>query len=249
MSDNKGGLIRLGILMVFLGIAMIAAFIKGYKIRSYSKELPTSKVRSAAIGPIELKGKIIPSQKTVVSNFSNEKCVYTSFIIQKKVGSGKRRHWSTIVNDLRSEYFFLKDETGNILVDSKKAIVHTGSNRFIYSSRVKGEKRIIFDRICAKHGIKVKAFIGRRAVRMKEINILADAKNIYLLGYAKKSIFNKKGEIQKLMVKYKKDLPYIISTRGEKAVQRKFGKEWTLIAGIILILGGITFTILQFYIY
>ncbi|HEB58621.1 MAG TPA: hypothetical protein ENJ01_05310 [Gammaproteobacteria bacterium] len=77
---------------------------------------PTSKLRSAAQGFVELEGtaRAIPGTK-LVGPLSQRPCVWFEYEIEKYVG-GKNNKWRTIERDESDDPFLLDDGTGTCLV-------------------------------------------------------------------------------------------------------------------------------------
>ena len=84
----------------------------------------TSKIRSAAQGHVELKGLgEWLSGDSIVSPFSNSRCVWYHCTIEKREKSAKRTSWSNISDECSSTLFRLVDDTGWCIVDPDHAQV------------------------------------------------------------------------------------------------------------------------------
>jgi hypothetical protein len=84
----------------------------------------TSKIRSAAQGHVELKGLgEWMDGDSIVSPFSNSRCVWYHCTIEKRKKSGKRTSWSNISDESSSTLFRLVDDTGWCIVDPDHAQV------------------------------------------------------------------------------------------------------------------------------
>ena len=84
----------------------------------------TSKIRSAAQGHVELKGLgEWMSGDSIVSPFSNSRCVWYHCTIEKRKKSGKRSSWSNISDECSDTLFRLVDDTGWCIVDPDHAQV------------------------------------------------------------------------------------------------------------------------------
>jgi len=78
---------------------------------------PTSTVRSAAMGATELKGKAV-KKYDLTSRLCRAVCVYFRFLIEREVKDSKgRTHWEIVDQGASTNYFYLEDETGKILID------------------------------------------------------------------------------------------------------------------------------------
>jgi len=102
-------------------------FIKGFswlKQKRLIENTPTSKIRLIAMGLAEIYGEVVPIKENLFkSPFSVKDCVYCKYTIQELQSSGKSSRWVTIKSDVKTEPFYLKDDTSAVLVDPKGAAV------------------------------------------------------------------------------------------------------------------------------
>ena len=117
------------ILMLAIAGIIIGAglFFHGFtllKRRQMIQNTPTSKIRSIAMGPVEVHGKAMPSEKKVMeSPFSGKECVWYRYTVEEYRTTGKNHYWATVKNGDSGVPFFVKDETGSVLVNPKEAEV------------------------------------------------------------------------------------------------------------------------------
>ena len=109
------------ILWVF--IPGVIYFVKGF--RDFSKKrlienIPTSKIRSLALGPVEVCGIVVPARGVLTAPYSGEKCVYYKWKAEKLTG-GKYKHYETMDSGDGMLAFYLEDDTGKILIDPREA--------------------------------------------------------------------------------------------------------------------------------
>lgn len=93
------------------------------------KDIPRSKIRSMAMGLVEVHGNI-HCEKPIKTPFSDSDCVYYRYEIQEyrrhvsrdSKGRTKTTHrWETIATGRRSIPFFARDETGEVYVNPSEA--------------------------------------------------------------------------------------------------------------------------------
>jgi len=89
----------------------------------FIENIPCSKVRSAAMGLVELQGQARP-RKLQVSPASQRPCCWWRFKVQEYRKSGKNSRWVTIQDSQSPEPFFLEDNTGRMLIDPIDAELH-----------------------------------------------------------------------------------------------------------------------------
>ncbi|MAG73539.1 hypothetical protein CL620_04435 [archaeon] len=111
-------------------------FFKGFSLwrrKKLIENIPTSKVRSIAMGLVEVFGKAVKGTKLLESPFSLAKCVYYSYLVEEYRKQGKHSRWVTIRKDQSGIPFYLKDDTGKVLVDPIGADVDIPSDN-VYKS-------------------------------------------------------------------------------------------------------------------
>lgn len=89
-------------------------FYKGFRTmntRRLIANTPTARVRSMAMGLVEVSGKVEP-RSTVIAPFSGKPCAYW----EVDIASQNRRGWSTVHRNRSGNPFFLRDETGVALI-------------------------------------------------------------------------------------------------------------------------------------
>ena len=83
--------------------------------------IPASKVRSVAMGFAEISGRA-QEKLPLVSPITGFPSVYYRYLIEEeRSGSRNRGRWVTIDSGQSTQPFYLKDETGQILVDPREA--------------------------------------------------------------------------------------------------------------------------------
>jgi E3 Ubiquitin ligase len=91
------------------------------------EDTPTSKVRSAAQGYVELVGRSgLPRNATCVAPLSGVPCAWWSYTIERHSG-GRRGSWSKVQSGCSEIPFFLDDGTGRCLIDPRGAEVFPSS--------------------------------------------------------------------------------------------------------------------------
>ena len=91
---------------------------KALRIQQLIRNTPTARVRSMAIGLVEVNGVVIPRSRTVAP-FSGRPCAWWGVEIQtlaNKSRQGVTRSWHTVHKTTSGRPFYLRDETGTALV-------------------------------------------------------------------------------------------------------------------------------------
>jgi len=113
---------------VFTLIGGFVFFLGFYKWRKFRiiRDTPTSKIRSMAMGVVEIHGSVEADQ-LIRAPFSKTECVYYKWEIKEyrrsrsSSGKGSSNKWVGVGSGEQSVPFFAKDETGKALVQPDKA--------------------------------------------------------------------------------------------------------------------------------
>jgi len=105
------------------------------------ENVPTSKIRSAAQGYVELIGKSrMMDGPVTVSPLTSTVCVWFRYKIEEKVtrriGNKRRTHWRIVREQTSDELFLLEDDTGRCVIDPDGADVITDNKRTWYKHDV-----------------------------------------------------------------------------------------------------------------
>ncbi len=96
---------------------------------------PTSRVRSAAQGYVELDGigYLMPGTP-IVAPLSGITCTWYSYKVEERTesGSDRRERWRTLRQETSDDLFLLKDDTGECVIDPEGAEVTPGISEVWY---------------------------------------------------------------------------------------------------------------------
>lgn len=214
-------------LIVFGGLAAgIVLFILGFrwmKEKNLIENIPTSKIRSLAMGLVEIYGSVVPVRgKILKSPMTGDDCVYYKYKIEEYVQSGKSSYWHQIANGEDRVHFFLKDDSGMVLVDTAGANISIPSD---YSFQTGWGKQIpnVVRAFMDSEEVRYKGIFGTsKTLKFTEWHIDADDK-LYIMGSADDNPFMEEATAQKgmqdiMIQKGKAEKFYFISDRPEKDV-------------------------------
>lgn len=100
------------------------------KTRQLVANTPTSKIRSMAVGLVEIKGKAVPFKNIYESAVSRSDCVYYEYLVERLSGgtnpkSNVPAHWTSVKNEATYKSpFYVEDDTGKVLVHPENAIMY-----------------------------------------------------------------------------------------------------------------------------
>ena len=233
-----------------IGVLMLIGGLASYRKRSLIQNIPTSKIRSIAMGLVEIFGEVVPTkEKLLKSPFTNKDCVYYKYVIEerRRTGSGhyKSSAWKKIKEGSESVRFFLKDNTGQVLVEPKGAAVDIpADHEFRLGTKPNRYAENFFNSI----NFRYKGFLGlNRNIRYKEYFIQPKEK-IYVLGTAGDNPYKEEAtahhSIEDIMIqKGKTEKTYYILDRPEKKTltHLTFQTLGGLGLGIVFMLIGLFF--------
>jgi hypothetical protein len=110
------------------GFGLFQAFGRWRRLRLV-EDVPTSRIRSAAQGYVELSGtaRMLPGHP-VIAPLTGMHCVWYAFKVEKRhttgSGSNRRAAWRTVRAGVSDETFAIEDGTGRCVVDPEGAEVH-----------------------------------------------------------------------------------------------------------------------------
>ncbi len=123
---SSGDLCCVGPIFLIVGLFMVYGGAQRFLLYRKINDTPTSKVRSAAIGLVELSGKAV-CRDDMESPVSKAKCVFWRIKAEYYV-PGKNGGWRDMYSRSSSVKFFLEDETGKMLIEPEGAEIDIPSD-------------------------------------------------------------------------------------------------------------------------
>ncbi|MFO1375414.1 MAG: GIDE domain-containing protein [Steroidobacteraceae bacterium] len=115
------------IAMAVLAAAAAWGFHAGFKWWRWARlieDTPTSRVRSAAQGYVELEGVArLMGGEPILAPLSRRPCTWWSFSVEEHVRDGNRRRWHTVSSGVSDHIFLIEDDSGSCVVDPDGAEV------------------------------------------------------------------------------------------------------------------------------
>lgn len=200
------------------------------------ENIPTSKIRSVAMGLVEIFGEAVPAEgQTLKSPFSGRECVYYRYTVEEYRSNGKHSYWSTVKKGDSGKMFYLRDSTGHVMVDPKGADVDIPKDYEFNSSGFGGGPPETIVRFLDGNNIRHKGFLGfNRKMRFREYYI-APGDKVYVMGTAADNPFVEDGTrsegVEDVIIrKGKHDKFFYISDKPEKDIVKNL--RWKVIGGI-----------------
>jgi Zn-finger nucleic acid-binding protein len=206
-------------------------FAYGWMIRQRKRlieSIPTSTIRSLALGLVEISGQAQPEESLLSAPFSGLPCVFYSYAVEEHVGSGKHARWETIAKGTSEQPFFVRDTTGRVLIVPLDAELilpneHIFRNdwlRELSPTAIAGLNRL---------GISTERWIGSKTLRCRE-SFIQPEEQVYVLGTAHEH-FGAAERVEnsaRLYIGSSRDHEFIISDRSEKDLLSRL--RWQVLA-------------------
>ncbi|MDD5583448.1 MAG: GIDE domain-containing protein [Candidatus Omnitrophica bacterium] len=216
MSDSRDKLLFYSFIGAGFGVW---AFVRGWKTLRLTRviqEIPTSKVRSLALGLAEVSGTIAPLQ-VIQSPILKKTCVFYHCKVEEYRRSGKSGHW-VVIKDLKTFFpFYVEDETGKVLVENSDADVRVHIDLKYQTGSFSSCPEHVAT-FCSEYGVALNGFWGRRPLRFTEY-VLEPQDVVYVLGTAKDNPHVKEflKNQDNIMMGISEEAPYyVISDYSEK---------------------------------
>ena len=99
-------------ILILLCCLLLLIVRKSIKRAFLLKDIPLSKIKSAAQGYVEVRGAAAPLSDTIISPLSNKACCWYSYVIEVEFRNG----WRTIAKYISGHCFKLNDSTGEVII-------------------------------------------------------------------------------------------------------------------------------------
>jgi len=185
-------------MMIGLGVFGFFAGFRNLHKKRMIENIPTSTIRGMAMGTVEIIGQAEACPALLTAPLTDTPCVYYKYKIEERRSSGKSRRWVTIMSgDSCNSPFYVRDDTGRVLVSPQKAEMILPKD---LSTTSWNESKTIW-RFMIDAGIKPTGFLGfSRPLRFTEWHVKPGEK-IYILGHAGKNKDFHKAHQQELVAR------------------------------------------------
>lgn len=223
-ADTADFWIAAGIAIVAAAAAFFGSFYYLRKTRLI-EDMPTSRIRSAAQGYVELEGigRFIEGPN-IVGPLTSLPCLWWQYSVERKTttGSGKNRrtHWQTIASGVSGCLFSLDDDTGTCIIDPDGARVLTVERDFWYgyTPRWSGPPKRGWGRWMGGNY----RYTERRLVRNRPLYALGWFKTVGGAG----SDFDANEEVRQRLVEWKRDQAALIARFDADGDGNIDAQEW-----------------------
>jgi hypothetical protein len=224
------------LLLLALGVlAGLGLSVYGFVVNDRKRlieSIPTSLIRSLAVGLVEVSGRAQPERELLRAPFSGMPCVLYAYTVEQRRESGKEAKWETIAKGTSQEPFLVQDKTGKVLVVPFDAQLVLPDNRTTRNNWLGTlpEQTILG---LLKLGIAVDGWFGEKTIRCSEACILPD-ETVYVIGTAQENrgAEGSTDNAARLYIYSSQDAEFIISDRSEKELLSGLRWQvWACLAG------------------
>jgi hypothetical protein len=241
LSENE----NIGFAVVGLG-AGVFYFFRGFRSlqrKRLIEGLPTSKIRSIAMGLVEVAGTAV-GEPTVTAGFTLRKCFGARYRIDRWQSDRRGGHWVKVREEYEGVSFYVEDETGRVRVDAAGAELdqpcdfdydtRDGITRFVSGLFGSGDdpkeaalaEATLPQRLknfCQSRNISTGWLSGSR-MRYREYRI-SPGDSIYVLGTAEYSP-NVQDEHERVTIRKGSQHPwFFVSERSQREVLQTLGRQ------------------------
>jgi len=210
-------------------------FYKGFlSLRKKRKieHTPTSKIRGISLGEVEICGEafnpqLAPNEEEsrTISPFSKKKCVYYIMTIEEERKNKNSTYWQVIHLDKFIRPFYVKDDTGKILVDPHGAVFNVPIDFEEISGFGRDPSNDVREYL-DKNEIKFEGLFGINKKLKYTERIIEEGAKVYVFGDAVPSgKMSSVGNENILINRKNKRSFFLISDRPEKDVLKIFGRR------------------------
>ena len=245
LSGDKDDGFAFGIMLLVIGLFIFFKSLKNLKMKRLFENVPTSKMRSLAMGLVELKGEIQVEDKILKDPFDDKECVYWRIHIQESVKRGKSRKWVTRHKAKNQVPFLISDQTGSVLVylDGANMSDVRRDNRYDLATFFSDEIPPNVRDYCRKYNVKLKGWFGRKKRMRLTVTYLEPDDDIYILGNARPVLKDESKNSKNVaaVIDMSKRGLFIISDKSEKKlIDENGGQSFAVPFGIILSVAGLS---------
>jgi hypothetical protein len=215
----------------FFGLVIFLAGYNNLRKKRLVEDTPTSRIRSIAMGFVELSGKAMPWKKLITSPLKEERGVCCFYA----VGHYQKGNWRQVNSGVVGGQFHIQDSTGKVLVGAKDIQIDIPYEHEISlrSEKIPLRLKKLIDSNKFAKSVKKHAF----KPFYKEVTLKKGDK-IFIIGNAVDNPYKKEATaikgVEDIMIQKGSD-PFFISNKKEFDITKEFGAK----ARSLMITGGV----------
>lgn len=244
-----------GFIFALVGVLIFYFGFGEFRKAQLIENIPTSKIRSIAMGLVEIKGKAVKLKDELIAPLTDTKCVYYEYEVDEWVKKGKSSEWQNVYRIAKTVPFYLEDDTGKVQIN----LTNVESHGIKTSTFLKNDRPDLYARferemqnvktqvdkmgkspVVNLFGISNPSRFQNSRLRFTE-QIIPLNSDVYLLGTAsslgQEHIQNQDG----IIVQQGQGTPFLVSSENEKNLKGSFKiTAFAMLSfGAIFILAGV----------
>lgn len=174
------------LILAIVSVAGIWLFFDGFRKwrrKRLIENIPTSKIRSMAMGLVELQGKATQWLYTLKGPLSGRDCVFYKFLVERYERRGKNSSWVKVADGGSNDNLFhLDDGTGKVLINPRRAEINLDQPDFFFESGLfGGDIPSNLVNFLEQNSIRYQTWFGKQRMRFREWDICPNDQ-VYVLG-------------------------------------------------------------------
>jgi len=205
--------------------------------------MPTSKIRSIALGLVEIYGKVVKHKKTLTAPLSGKECVYCRFSITEWKRGRKKSYPHELRAKEKGVLFNIDDGTGKILIDARGANLENLTRKLDIDVLDQTDISETILEYCKMNEIELFHKNGsKKRIEIKETYIPL-GQNLYMMGVVNKhKSDNSESMQQKYIIGYQyRQKIFYISDKSETDILKNsaYNSRIMIFGGIVLSVIGL----------
>lgn len=190
MRADDDTLKAVAFLAIFSGVGIWLFFngFKKWRRKRLIENIPTSKIRSMAMGLVELQGQADQWMYAIKGPLSGRNCVFYKFLVERYERRGKNSSWVKVADGTSNDNLFhLDDGTGKVLVNPRRAEINLDQPDFSFESGLfGGDIPSNLVNFLDQNNIRYQTWFGKQRMRFREWDI-CPKDLVYVLGTVNKN--------------------------------------------------------------
>ncbi len=104
-------------------VAALAVMVRNLQRARLIEDTPTSRIRSAAQGYVELQGFARAGDEPLLAPLTNTPCLWYRYRIERESHSDKQHRWQSVESGTSTQPFWLDDDSGRCSIEPQRAEV------------------------------------------------------------------------------------------------------------------------------
>jgi hypothetical protein len=226
------------------GAVLVAWGFAQLKRKRLLEDTPTSKVRSMAVGLVELHARAFVSDgKPVQAPFSGADCCWYRYKVEEYRQQGKNSHWVTLLEQAWPDAVWVGDDTGEVLVRTAQAKMDVPKTFELESGWGKDPPERV-QRFLDEHHTAWRGWLMNKKMRYTE-HALAPGRDVYVMGTAALAAPPAAGAPASartdIVLEKGRSGGLIVSTKSEQQLDRNLAAGAAVATGLgaLLVLAGL----------